>query len=216
MIIDYLFSGSSCNANDLVVENLDNLEEEQPQPSNNTHKNNDSGIENNSFVKHETNRSCCNQLDGFSPHTISTPVNDCKSEEKITKDNTYPEQQKLDLKNIEDAVAKIDIAADENCNDNRPKTSDYDSLSNSIVDNLLNKLSQDSELCTSQKTDNTIQEPKLSSFKKADISDLVFEDCKKTIDEKDKGNVSKISPGQYYGQARHKDGSILPIIFEVG
>ena len=202
-----------------MVENLDNPEEQQ-HSSNTTHKNNDSGIninDKNSFVKCDTNRSCSNQLDGFSPHTISTPVSDSKFEGKIIKDeqNTYPEQRKLDLKNIEDAVAKIDLA-DENCNDNKPKTSDYDSLSNSIVDNLLNKLSQDSELCDNQKTDNNIiQEPKSSSCKKADISDLVFEDCKKTLDEKDKGNVSKISPGQYYGQARHKDGSMLPIIFEV-
>ena len=193
--------------------NLDNPDELQAN-KNKTPNKNDSGItlnENNSIVKRDTNET---QLDGFSPHTISTPVNGNKFEAKVIKhQNTQSssEQQKLDFKCTEDS-GKMNT---EKHTDNKQKTSAYDSLSNSIVDNLLNQLSQNAELCNSRKKDNR-QETKLGICNKNDISDLVFEDCKKVIDEKDKGNVSKISPGQYYGQAKHKDGSMLSIVFEVG
>lgn len=126
-------------------------------------------------------------------------------------DNASTEQQKLEFK-LEEIVVGGAVTDNENKNKKEIKTSDYDSLSNSIVDNLLCKLSTDAELYTAENLKNSSN---VEENNKNNISDFVFEECKKVIDERDKGNISKISQGQYYGQAQHRDGSMLPIIFEV-
>jgi len=90
------------------------------------------------------------------------------------------------------------------------KTSDYESMSSSVVDDVLSRLTSTPE------TSNKTQQVWESKTKSRDVSsDLVFEDCKNVVDDHDKGNLNKIFPGQYYGQARHRDGSMLPILFEV-
>ena len=203
-------------------------------------------------LAHQTDKR--DKLDGFSPHTISTPVLDEKreiknrNEEQLTDQIT--EKQKLDFceadendkkgyntdsaikKNfvstdpdkskdgtvVRDAFVTKDTVTKDASQHKQVKTSDYESLSSSIVDDVLSRLSKDTELCNEQKTRICASEATSRNVVASEVSgiwDLVFEDCKREILEKDKGDLSKIYPGQYYGQARHKDGSMLPILFEV-
>uniref|UniRef100_A0A7M5V6U5 Uncharacterized protein n=1 Tax=Clytia hemisphaerica TaxID=252671 RepID=A0A7M5V6U5_9CNID len=200
----------------------------------------------NNCVSHQANKK--DKLDGFSPHTISTPVSDEKRETNIDRiegklTDQITEKQKLDFgqNDREESLRKTDIvftdpvkikdgavvkdafvAKDTVSRDvlqhKQIKTSDYESLSSSIVDDVLSRLSKNTELCNEQKTRVCASKATSQNFtasEQSGLSDLVFEDCKKEILEKDKGDLSKIYPGQYYGQARHKDGSMLPILFEI-
>jgi len=67
------------------------------------------------------------------------------------------------------------------------KTSDYESMSSSVVDDVLSRLTSTPE------TSNKTQQVWESKTKSRDVSsDLVFEDCKNVVDDHDKGNLNKI------------------------
>lgn len=127
---------------------------------------------------------------------------DRKKEEKLCKNNTN--DLKIETNNYNNNNNNKDILK------KQIKTSDYESMSSSVVDDVL------SQLTSTPETSNKPQQVGESKTKSRDVSsDLVFEDCKDVLDDQDKGNLNRIFPGQYYGQARHKDGSMLPILFEV-
>lgn len=176
-------------------------------------------IENTSQLKIEC-------LDGFSPHedSSSTPKqDDIDHTDSIVKPliipnrPNLPECQKLfKSKNnydgsindrhsgtAEHSPSNKNQAHQLNKNENQLKTqiktSDYESLGCSLAE-------ENSGITAPSKIDNLVK-----------TNDQVAADASSVFEKTDSNScmLNRIIPGQYYGQARHKDGSMLPILFEV-
>ena len=190
-----------------------------------------------------------NTLEGFSLHA-STPKLDEKPS-VIDKKKLTQEKQKIDFESIEADgkeknrvkvnIPELDLNLidkykyeNNNLNDRKIKTSDYESLgstinkTNSITDqlsnlqiNTLNSIGDD--VINTSVADGGIKKGHTNSFNSVNRN-LENGICKSpaesvqpawTLSNDGSKQIRKIIPGQYYAQAKHKDSSLLPIVFEV-
>ena len=189
-------------------------------------------------------------LEGFSPHA-STP----KLDEKpsfIDKKKLTQEKLKIDFENIEADIIEKNIGEvnipeldlnqidkykneNNNLNDRKIKTSDYESLgstineTNNVTDKLsnlqINNLNSSDDDVINTSVDDAIVNEGHSNSVNSENRNLEKDSSKPhtgsvqpswTHSNDGSKQIRKIVPGQYYAQAKHKDGSLLPIIFEVG
>lgn len=137
----------------------------------------------------------------------------------VSKDSTSDNTGKKHIKQImtddhfvpsEEKQETSKVVTDEDIKTN-VKTSDYESLGCSLTDDSVTTASCKT---ADQSTDSksvmaTCEKQKMLN---SSVEASVFEKASYTRCD---SSVNRILPGQYYGQARHKDGSMLPILFEV-
>lgn len=186
-----------------------------------------------------------NTPEGFSPHASTPKLDEKPSlidKKKLTQEKLKINFENIGADGVEKNSMKVNIPEidlnqidkyknENNLSDRKIKTSDYESLGSTIneTNNITDKLSNlqintlnssyDDAINTSV-ADAIIKKGRTNSVN----SDSISKDSSKphaesrqpawTYNDGSK-QIRKIVPGQYYAQAKHKDGSLLPIIFEV-
>ena len=151
--------------------------------------------------------------------------------ENIGADGVEKNSMKVNIPEID--LNQIDKYKNENnLSDRKIKTSDYESLGSTIneTNNITDKLSNLQINTLNSSYDDVINTSVADAIIKKGRNNSVNSDNSLSKDSSKphaesrqpawtyndgSKQIRKIVPGQYYAQAKHKDGSLLPIIFEV-
>lgn len=151
--------------------------------------------------------------------------------ENIGADGVEKNSMKVNIPEID--LNQIDKYKNENnLSDRKIKTSDYESLGSTIneTNNITDKLSNLQINTLNSSYDDVINTSVADAIIKKGRNNSVNSDNSISKDSSKphaesrqpawtyndgSKQIRKIVPGQYYAQAKHKDGSLLPIIFEV-
>lgn len=151
--------------------------------------------------------------------------------ENIGADGVEKNSMKVNIPEID--LNQIDKYKNENnLSDRKIKTSDYESLGSTIneTNNITDKLSNLQINTLNSSYDDVINTSVADAIIKKGRNNSVNSDNNISKDSSKphaesrqpawtyndgSKQIRKIVPGQYYAQAKHKDGSLLPIIFEV-
>lgn len=186
-----------------------------------------------------------NTLEGFSPHASTPKLDEKPSltdKKKLTQEKLKIDFENIEADGVEKNSVKVNILEidlnqidkynneNNNLSDRKIKTSDYESLGSTVneTNNITDKLSNLQINTLNSSYDDVINTSVDAIIKKGRTnsvnSDSISKDSSKphaesrqpawTYNDGSK-QIRKIVPGQYYAQAKHKDGSLLPIIFEV-